>query len=341
MQVCPSLNTSFPLKSPSVQQQVVAHMIQRQRAALDPPAAAPTAATYLCNMLTDGMSTDVDVKRQRVALLTPLLTDAVKSAEGLFNQEFGVLGLGHLVCTVSRALKAWSKFGFAGIQPNSRQDSAGTASKSGILSSGGGSSSSMSSFRMSLPAQSQQQQQGSSSAASVRPPGMQPWHKYPPGFIWEVLVLYVLRQKLEQHRSTPERYATDGRRELTLFLEVLEAASQLLRPRASNTAPAVISLTHPFAVYTAEELELFRGVWGAAGAPTPIIIHPGDPSFNCAAFTPFQGWSALADAAGRLHAQLQSFMQLEAGNAENVQRRVLDETSLGAAVRAFATSNSG
>lgn len=131
---------------------------------------------------------------------------------------------------------------------------------------------------------------------------------HPPGYALETLVMYVFEQQCETGAEAVARYSTGSMRELHLFLDVLLAASQLLRTSGSSSggsskaAPIALSL-----FYTADECELFRGLWDVPDRQcTPYIIHPADPSFNCTAHCFFKAWDALADFAGNLHQQLQA-----------------------------------
>ena len=166
----------------------------------------------------------------------------------------------------------------------------------------------------------------------------------PPGFVWEVFVVYVLEQRLMQHKrdagaSARQLYAHGPAGECALFMDVLLAASQLLRPSAAaDTQPAKpIAVTH---FYTEQQCEWFRHCWGAGevqSSCTPFIIHPADPSYNCK-LTGFEQWGALADAAGELHQQMQQLMQQQGGGdgdaAGDAWEAVVASTTLGRAVDA-------
>jgi hypothetical protein len=93
----------------------------------------------------------------------------------------------------------------------------------------------------------------------------------------------------------------------TLFMDVLLAASQLLRPTDwGQPAPEPIAVTY---FYTEEECMLFKGTWGPPGPLyTPFIIHPADPRYNCNMHSGFCSWGALAEAAGLLHQQMQQLL---------------------------------
>lgn len=73
--------------------------------------------------------------------------------------------------------------------------------------------------------------------------------KCPPGYIWEIFVLYVIEQRVKKLRAEGgaefARYNTGGVRELTLFMDVLLAASELLRPALpGQTQPVAIALSY-------------------------------------------------------------------------------------------------
>lgn len=249
-------------------------------------------------------------------MLTPLLTKVVKGVQVSMQRDYGLQGSGGLVTTVIRAMKAWAKHGFTHEQQHGTSSTCSTSSSDGASHSGC----------------------TASNSAAVTPP---------PGFIWEIFVIFVLKQKLEQFTAAhanlsaeaTARYSTGGQRELNLFMDVLQAASELLHPAVKDgqSEPAPIALTE---FYTADECELFRSNWGPPSPlHLPLIIHPADPSFNCGHQGRFKDWEALASAAGRLHGQLQEVLQQgqQPGDVDAWQL-VLSRTSLGAAVRAFESS---
>jgi hypothetical protein len=213
---------------------------------------------------------------------------------------------------------------------------------------------------------------GSSAAAQwVRPAANQPsdFTKQPPGYMWEIFVLHVLHvlhSKLQQAAldGTPpsELYPTQTRT-LYLFLDVLHAASQLLRPAAPGSTVDPIAV---YSLYTREQCELFRGLWGPPGLLcTPYIISPVDPSYNCTENSPFKGWAAVADAAGGLYGQMIQALSGSSGSngssgtgaaavagaaagqdvgspggGEHVWQQLLRGSSLGPAVTAFTPDDS-
>lgn len=120
--------------------------------------------------------------------------------------------------------------------------------------------------------------------------------KGPPGYIWEIFVVYVLEQKLDQgktyHPGQP----------LELFLDVLHEASQLLRSSMKKSEAIIVPL-----YYTREQalMNVFQEEWGEDGCPyAPYIISPVDPSYNCNENAAFRDYDALADAAGQLYGQV-------------------------------------
>jgi hypothetical protein len=169
-----------------------------------------------------------------------------------------------------------------------------------------------------------------------------------PGFVWEVLVLYVLEQQCRtlDPAAVVRRHGTSPQRHLDLFMEVLQCAAECLGP-AGRQGRSPIALTE---FYTAEELELFRQTWGRPDSDTPCIIHPADPSNNCARNSTFGSWGVVAQAAGQLYQQLQqlrqgshSRQQGAAGSGTVVVdawQVVLAETSLGRAVKEVAAQHS-
>jgi hypothetical protein len=174
--------------------------------------------------------------------------------------------------------------------------------------------------------------------------------------VWETFVLDVLEQRLKQCRDEGMSAAVYSMHlgPLTLFMDLLLAASQKLRP-----TPAGVPAPEPIAIYynyTAEECALFRDNWGPVGPLyTPFIMNPADMRQNYNMHTGFCGLDAVADAAGELHKQMQQLLypQDEAavglggssGTADgsssssvDVWQQIVETTSLGYAVRA-ATAN--
>lgn len=188
--------------------------------------------------------------------------------------------------------------------------------------------------------------------------------KPPPGYIWEILVLHVFQQRLRQHAasgvSTAHPYGVPDVRVLNLFMDVLHAASESLRPARSNQQEPAPIIAATF-LYSQEELGLFKDQWGPPGPLcTPYIIHPADPSFNCTRHVSFVRWDAVAEAAGELHQKLQQLLQgpdpdlsqvvvsssvcsvgseisrVGRGSTADVWHQVLAHTTLGPAVKVFS-----
>jgi hypothetical protein len=132
------------------------------------------------------------------------------------------MGTGRLFTTVTRALKAWARFGFAPTQQQQQQQQQQWRPSSSATTLATGSSS-------------------SSSSSSTGKSSSNPKAQQPPGYVWEVLVIFVLEQQVAaiDRAAAQLRYETQGTRELNLFLEVLEAASRLLRPNAGGSTAAV------------------------------------------------------------------------------------------------------
>ncbi|KAF6256054.1 hypothetical protein COO60DRAFT_1640999 [Scenedesmus sp. NREL 46B-D3] len=132
--------------------------------------------------------------------------------------------------------------------------------------------------------------------------------KGPPNYIWEVFVLYVLEQRTQQRRLYEQQ------RPLELFMDVLLAASQLLRctppPSTDQQAPDAQQQQQQLQcepiileVYYSKQQALlpsFSRLWGSGRLYRPAIINPVDPSYNCTAWQPFRQWDELAAAAGDL-----------------------------------------
>lgn len=167
-----------------------------------------------------------------------------------------------------------------------------------------------------------------------------------PGFVWEVLVLYVLEQQCQALGSAAAvlRYGPNPHQRLNLLMDVLQCAAECFGP-AGPDGRTPIALTD---YYAAKDLELFRETWGRPDSVTPWIIHPADPSNNCARWTPFGNWEVVAKAAGELHQQLQ---QLRQGLSSHQQgavgsdavvdawQLVRDATTLGRAVKKVAAEH--
>jgi hypothetical protein len=131
---------------------------------------------------------------------------------------------------------------------------------------------------------------------------------HPPGYIWEIFVLYAFERRLKQCRDEGASTAVYSMQlgALTLFMDVLPAACERLHPTdGGQPAPEPIAV---YKFYTEDECMLFRCNWGPVGPLyTPYIIHP-DPRYNSVMHTGFCSWGALADAAGLLHEQLQQLL---------------------------------
>ncbi len=171
-------------------------------------------------------------------------------------------------------------------------------------------------------------------------------------------MLYVLRSKLQQAGSEgkqpSELYPTQSRT-LYLFLDVMLAASQLLRPAAPGSHNPIPPIA-VYSLYTPQQCELFRKLWGPPGLLcTPYIISPVDPSYNCTENSPFKGWAAVADAAGQLYRQMSEVLGDSNGTAaaaggqegthlavgEHAWQQLLRGSSLGPAVSAFMPAATG
>jgi hypothetical protein len=276
--------------------------------------------------------------RERTTALTPLMTKVIKGVHSRCASKHWLPGAGTLVTTVIRAVKAWVQCGLdgqlqlcerrSGINSSSGSSTHCTAGSSSSSSSGGSSGDSSSG--------SNSGSSGSRSSGSSRAAGSalaDPFRDAsdgPPSYILETFVVFVLEQQLQQGLADRYRYG-NGLKELNLFMDVLEAASTLLRPSLGTSAQLLkpICVTH---LYTAEEAELFRGCWGPAALYSPFILHPVDPSYNCTLHTESDSWGALADAAQLLHGHLQQLLQQSDGDPWGA---VLVSTTLGRAVKAF------
>lgn len=313
-------------------------MIQRAKAEqgiIDHP---PTIPSSLLEQLTCPSSDS----RQRAAIMAPLLTELVRGVNTRCEREYGLLGAGSMVTTVIRACKAWAKFGLAeqlDSHRSSRVSSSSSSSDDAISEHAGIGTA------------------ATSAAGGSRVPRAAEPTARPQGYVWEVLVIYVLNQKLQEckHSNTSAAavYSRGGIREISLFLDVLKAAAVLLRPASPEGQGQVCPIAlHDW--YTAEDCELFRGTWGPPGRLyTPFLIHPVDPSYNCTAHSSFKNWSVIADEAGSLHDKLQMLVEQLAAvgsdgpggcsvsrssDSADIWHQVLDTTTLGPAVRAFAAA---
>ncbi|WIA12144.1 hypothetical protein OEZ85_012217 [Tetradesmus obliquus] len=136
--------------------------------------------------------------------------------------------------------------------------------------------------------------------------------KPPPGYLWELFVLYVLEQQ------TQHGCVYDPGQPLELFMDVMHAASQRLRcsdppeqqqqqqQQQQQGEPIILDL-----YYTKQQalLPAITQCWGTGPLYRPAIINPVDPTYNCTAWQPFRQWDELAAAAGELHKQLQQALE--------------------------------
>eukprot|EP00775_Hariotina_reticulata_P003773 gene3773-4032_t len=113
----------------------------------------------------------------------------------------------------------------------------------------------------------------------------------PPAYIWEIFVLFVLE------RQQAKEVLYDPAKPLQLFIDVMDAASQLLRQ--GSVEPVVVSL-----YYSEAEAKCCESLWGGVGLCTPYIINPVDPTYNCTAHHSFCDWNTVADEARDLHSGL-------------------------------------
>jgi hypothetical protein len=260
-------------------------LIQRRKIALGLAPAADSAIDLAGSALSYELASPDKASRLRTNYLTPLMTQAVQGIEDRTYKKYGFKSAGMMVTKVMRAMKALSKYGFA--------KQLQTSSAAGASSTSSSSSSSPAGLTSSAAAVSKQHSGGSKALR-------------PAGYVWETFVMYVFEQQCESGAEVVARYSTGSMRELHLFLDVLLAASHLLR----TSTPASSSMAAPITLslyYTAAECELFRGLWDVPECVcTPYIIHPADPSFNCTAHGFFRSWDALADFLGDLHQQLQA-----------------------------------
>lgn len=132
------------------------------------------------------------------------------------------------------------------------------------------------------------------SAASEQPALPADASKAPPGYIWEIFVVYVLEQGLKQGK----RYTQAD--PLQLLLDVLSSASKQLRSSMQKSEAIILEV-----FYTYEQAMQFHEEWGDDGCPyAPYVISPVDPTYNCTENAAFRHYDALADAAGALHESL-------------------------------------
>lgn len=319
------------------------------------PAPPSGAAAAAASSLTDFFTCPSEPNKLRTVLLTPLMTDILgRDVDQQLISKFGFKA-DSMVKDVIRAVKAWSKFGLPHALACSSISSVPDGMDTAAEQAAGPSTAPAAAAGPGMSGA------GSSAAAQwVRPAPNQShdFTKQPPGYMWEIFVLHVLHSKLQRAASngTPpsELYPTQTRT-LYLFLDVLHAASQLLRPAAPGSTADPIAV---YSLYTREQCELFRGLWGPPGLLcTPYIISPVDPSYNCTENSPFKGWAAVADAAGKLYRQMIQALgggsgssdtataaaadaaagqQVgSAGSGEQVWQQLLRGSSLGPAVGAF------
>jgi hypothetical protein len=276
--------------------------------------------------------------KSRTTLLTPLMRDIVAGFPRHCAEKFRYQP-DSLATETIRAVKAWSKFGLARVLQQQAANSS-SRTKGSAAAAAGSSAAAAAETHVHQPAGSPGSTQGPYAYGEI-----------PPGYMWEIIVLYVFEQKLQQAKaargSAAELYPTTARN-LQLFMDVLETASRLLRPGSSD----VIAL-YASERYTAEQCEMFRQLWGPVGPlNTPYIISPVDPSYNCTKHYIFKEWGAVADAAGELYQQMQAVLHADMAAAagqpggssggvaasSNAWEQLLRSSSLGPAVQAFATA---
>lgn len=294
-QVYPSLHMALGncAGGTSRQQALLQILTERRKIALGLEAATESAADLAGSDLCCDITNSDSPSRLRVGVQTPLMTEAVQGIEERFSRKYGFKSAGMIATTVMRAMKALSANGFLRQQQQKSSSSSSTSSAHASLRSSA----------------AMQQPQGKPNPKSLRPPG----------YIWEILVMVVFEVQCQLGPDAVARYSTGGMREFHLFMDVLLAASQRLRPAdSSHSTPA-----EPIALYlyyTKEDCALFRPLWTvdepAGRQCTPIIIHPADPSFNCTAHSVFTKWDELADFTGQLHQQLQAALDGTSEQAE-------------------------
>jgi hypothetical protein len=261
------------------------------------------------------------------------MTDIPAAVPDHCKREFG-FNPDSMVKDVIRVFKAWARYGlpYALQQQQQQQQAVGSSSGSGsppAAAAGAGYGTAP------LPA-------GEPPAGVAAVPGGCDYTKQPPGYMLEVFVVFVLLRQLRagQAAGTPpaQQYPTHTRT-LQLFLDVLAAAAEMLQPGS----PDPIALND---LYTQEQCELFRELWGPVGPLcTPFIISPVDPSYNCTKHSAFKGWGGVAAAAGQLYQQLQALLGSDGpvgGSSSGgavpgtaVWQQLLSSSSLGPAVWAF------
>ena len=338
-QTSPCLNVFGAAANGKWHQPVLQHMIKRAKAE-QLGEGAPFFSLTLLESYTHPRSSN----KEHSSLLTPLLIQLVKGTNDRFAEEYGVRSAGNLVTTVIRATKAWSKGLVAVGQLQQPATSVHSGPGDGCSSNVDGSAETcLPAFRSTAAAV------GAAPTAAAGTAKNAP--AYPPGYVWEIFVLFVLERQLKQCRDESASAAVYSMHlgPLTLFMDVLLAASQLLRHTGwDQPEPGPIAVYYFF---TEEECTLFRRNWGPVGPLyTPYIIHPADPRYNCVMHAGFARWGALADEAGLLHQQMQQLLYPQdegvvgvGGNARvaggssgsgDVWQLIVDTTSLGAAVRA-------
>lgn len=159
---------------------VLRHMIQRAKAdqhGKDPP---PFRGNLLESYTLPGTSS----KELNSSLLSPLLGQLVNGANIRFEVEYGLGGAGKLVTIAIRAMKAWSK-GLEAVgalqHPISAADTPAVHGVSSSDNSSGGSA-----F-------------GASRTTADSTSNKAPAH--PPGYVWEIFVLFVLERRVKQCRD--------------------------------------------------------------------------------------------------------------------------------------------
>jgi hypothetical protein len=178
--------------------------------------------------------------------------------------------------------------------------------------------------------QDQLQQQTATSAGSAGEAATQ----FPPGYILQIIVIWVFENKLQQSQGRAAPYPHGRIGEFLLFKEVLLKMSQRLHPVSGEADSESLEPIMLPSLYSAEQCKKFRRCWGDGDVATPFIIHPADPSCNCVEQTTFRQWGVLADAAGQLHQQLVQALQPHSGTG-NVWEEVVKTSTLGPAVKAF------
>lgn len=350
MQACPQLRafTGTPMQR---RQQLVQHLVLRAKH----KAGLTNEEPQSLGRAADGLTCPDESSKFRAALLTPLLSGVLKDFGSWVLKEFGYQP-DSLVTDVIRAVKAWSKFGLPGVLLQSGSAGPGGAAVGAASPSSGTAAAAGTGAGAGAAA-------GPSLAARTVLAGLQPSSsteagydhtKLPPGFVWEIFVMYVLQQRLQQAKAAgtaAQEVYPSGRRQLQLFIDVLEAASKLLQH--TSTEPIMLPPPCSYGSCSPQECQqLFQKLWGPVGQLfTPFIISPVDPSYNCTINTPFKGWGKVADAAGQLHMQIQHALKQAGGGqdgagssagsaAGEAWQWLLSNSSLGAAVNAFSLPQS-